>query len=144
MHAYIYIYVYTHRCIYNLTHCSLVCLSLIISDIEHIFMWLFGHLYVLFGEMVYIDILPIFTLSCFSDIPLHNLFDILRLIPHWSLHLQIFQFFLNKILYMYTYTCIYIHIYAHYLPNMFVQTCKHTHIHIQETLCICMSFIQIY
>uniref|UniRef100_A0A8D0NAM5 Uncharacterized protein n=1 Tax=Sus scrofa TaxID=9823 RepID=A0A8D0NAM5_PIG len=36
----------------------LICTSLILSDVEHLFMWFFGHLYVC------LDLLPIFGWGC--------------------------------------------------------------------------------
>ena len=46
-------------------HCSFHLISLMINDIEHLFMYFFCHLYVFFEEIVSLDLLPIFWLGCF-------------------------------------------------------------------------------
>uniref|UniRef100_A0A8D0JZP2 Uncharacterized protein n=1 Tax=Sus scrofa TaxID=9823 RepID=A0A8D0JZP2_PIG len=42
----------------------LICISLIISDVEHFFHVLVGHLYIFLGKNVYSGLLPIFPLGC--------------------------------------------------------------------------------
>ena len=52
----------------------LICISLIISDVEHLFMYFRPSLCLLWRN-VYCDLLPIFSLGCFYfDIKLHELF----------------------------------------------------------------------
>ena len=51
----------------------LICISLIMSDVEHLFMFL-GHLYVFFGEMSVWVFFPLFDwVVCFSGIELYEL-----------------------------------------------------------------------
>ena len=69
----------------------LICISLIISDIEHLFSCAFCPSVCLLRRNVYLDLLPIFWLGCLVfDIELHVCI-FWKLIPCWSLHLQIFS-----------------------------------------------------
>ena len=53
----------------------LICISLIISNVEHFFHVIFGHLDVFFGEMSIYIFCPFFDwVVCFSDIELYELF----------------------------------------------------------------------
>ena len=57
---------------------NLTCISLIISDVEHVFISV-GNLYIFFGKMPYSDPLPIFYLDCvfhlFYKFPFQHLTD---------------------------------------------------------------------
>ena len=57
----------------------LTCSSLIIPDIEHLFMYLTGHLYVFFGEMSIKNFCPFFDwVVCFFVVELYGLFVYFR------------------------------------------------------------------
>ena len=52
----------------------LICIYLIISDVEHLFNMLFGHFYVFFGETTVFRSYTHFFIGLFFDIDLHELF----------------------------------------------------------------------
>ena len=57
-----------------ISHCSLICISLIMSDLEHLFHVFFSHLDVFFGAISVKVFYPLFDwILCLSDIELHEL-----------------------------------------------------------------------
>ena len=66
-----------HSGLCELIHqCSLICISLVISEVEHLFTYLLASVCLL-GQNVYIGLLLIFCLGCvflFYDIELYVLF----------------------------------------------------------------------
>ena len=86
-------------------------ISLIISDVEHLFICFLSHVYVFFGKNVCLDLLPVFWFFCcccccfFYQVPWY-IYVFWRLIPCQLLHLQRFFshsvvclfFFLNDFL----------------------------------------------
>ena len=60
---------YSYRC-ERMSRCALICISLVISNLEHILTCLSAHVYVFFGKNVHSNFLPIkkmfLMLSCMS------------------------------------------------------------------------------
>ena len=73
----------------------MICISLIFSDVEHLFMFFSDHLYVFFGEMsIKVSYLFLDWVFFFFYIELHELFVSQgRLVPCYLFLLQIFFFF---------------------------------------------------
>ena len=70
----------------------LICISLIISDVEHLFNMLFGHFYVFFGETtVFTSSTHFFHWAVFWYWPSWAVCTFWKVIPSWSLCLQIFS-----------------------------------------------------
>ena len=73
-------------------HCDFYYISLIISDIEHLFMYLFGHLHVFFGKMSVQVLFYFFSIGWYGFLILNFMmrpsFSVLQflLLEHWQTH----------------------------------------------------------